>query len=32
MANTFGIGSSPQASALIVRCEVREVAATARRG
>jgi hypothetical protein len=29
MADTFGIGSSPQASVSIVRCEVREVAATA---
>jgi hypothetical protein len=28
MAERFGIGSSPAASASIVRCEVREVAAT----
>jgi hypothetical protein len=29
MADRFGLGSSPQASASIARCEVREVAATA---
>lgn len=29
MAERFGIGSSPQMSAMISRCEVREVAATA---
>lgn len=29
MAERFGIGSSPQMTALISRCEVREVAATA---
>jgi hypothetical protein len=29
MAERFGLGSSPQASAEITRCEVREVAATA---
>ena len=29
MAQRFGIGSSPQADAMISRCEIREVAATA---
>jgi heme-degrading monooxygenase HmoA len=29
MAERFGIGSSPAASASVTRCEVREVAATA---
>jgi hypothetical protein len=29
MADRFGIGSSPQASATVSRCEIREVAATA---
>ena len=29
MADRFGVGSSPAMSASIVRCEVREVAATA---
>lgn len=29
MANRFGPGSSPTASSSVVRCEVREVAATA---
>lgn len=29
MADRFGLGSSPTASASVVRCEVREVAATA---
>ena len=29
MAERFGPGSSPQASATVTRCEVREVAATA---
>jgi hypothetical protein len=29
MAERFGLGSSPQASASVTRCEVREVAATA---
>jgi hypothetical protein len=29
MASRFGVGSSPQASARVVRCELREVAATA---
>ena len=29
MANRFGPGSGPQAGAMIERCEVREVAATA---
>lgn len=29
MAERFGIGSSPAASASVARCEVREVAATA---
>ena len=29
MAERFGIGSSPTASASVARCEVREVAATA---
>jgi hypothetical protein len=29
MAERFGIGSSPQMSAMISRCDVREVAATA---
>jgi hypothetical protein len=31
MAERFGLGSSPQASAAVTRCEVREVAATAGR-
>jgi hypothetical protein len=30
MAERFGVGSSPQASAAVTRCKVREVAATAR--
>jgi hypothetical protein len=29
MAERFGIGSSPQMSATVARCEIREVAATA---
>jgi hypothetical protein len=29
MAERFGIGSSPQANAMVSRCEIREVAATA---
>jgi hypothetical protein len=29
MAQQFGIGSSPQMSAMIAHCEVRDVAATA---
>jgi hypothetical protein len=29
MADRFGIGSNPAMSAMVVRCEVREVAATA---
>ena len=31
MAERFGVGSSPQASASVTRCDVREVAATAGR-